>query len=58
MPTDDPGQTHYYGDGCADTHGRLTTLCARCGHDGAPPYDPDVEMEVCPPCDEHLRTLR
>jgi hypothetical protein len=32
-----------------------TTRCARCGKDGAPLYDPTVDMEVCPDCDEYLR---
>jgi hypothetical protein len=33
-----------------------STVCARCGRDGAPPHNAEVDMEVCPECDEYLRT--
>jgi len=47
MTTDEP---------LSDCLGTSTTVCARCGRDGAPMHDIEFDMEVCPECDEDLRT--
>lgn len=37
-----------------ETAGGPTTRCYRCGRDGAPLYDPEEDIEVCPTCAAEL----